>query len=427
MDVRLAEAAPTVVVVEWTTTEPVRGRIEFGDGGALALSTPMEDAAATEHRQILLGLPPLTDARLEIVVDRDGETRSAVYAVTTGGVPAVLPSLTAEGAGAGDAEGFDGGWLAVPVTADDGTATAGVVTLIDSAGRWVWGHALGPGESSLRARRARDGSGLVFNVLSLDKDVEIAPMIRHVTWEGELRAEVPATDIHHDFVELPDGRFAFLGLEPRTVDGRVVPSDVIVEVGADGSEVVWRLWDDFDRFGGVPASADIGEGETLGHANAMQYVEESDAYLVNFALLGAVALIRRDGTGVDWVLGSDTSDFAYDDEGAMRRWRSHDVRMDGDSLLMFVNDTGGEECSQVWRVDLSLDAMSAERSWSYEPECYYNYVLGGVGSLPSGDVLATWSLAGRIDQVTPAGALAWSLQASVGAGFGYSDVLPDLY
>ena len=50
---------------------------------------------------------------------------------------------------------------------------------------------------------------------------------------------------------------------------------------------------------------------------------------------------------------------------------------------MFVNETGGGECSQVWRVDLSPDRTTAARTWSYEPECYYNHAAGPVSRRPT--------------------------------------------
>lgn len=419
VEVSLAPAAPTVPVVAWTTAEPVRSRVVFGEG--LALSTPLEAEPATEHRQVLLGLPAGLDADVQIVTEDD--RRSEVRTVRTGGVPASLPTLTVTG------EGLDGGWMATSVLGDDGQGAGAVIAVIDGDGRYVWAHALGVGEASLRPRIASDGSGLYLNVLALDKEVEVPQSLRHVTWEGELVGEWPAADMHHDFVTLPGGGFAYLAVEPRQIDGFTLPSDTVVVVAPDGtSEVVWRLWDHLDRFGGAPALSEIGEGESLGHANAMQYVEEDDALLVNFALLGASALIARDGSEVRWVMGGDGTDFAYDAEGAMPLWRAHEVSLDGDALLMFVNDAGGRECSQLWEVALDFTAMTAARAWAYEPEdCTYNYVLGGVGRMLDGDVLATWSVAGRIDRVDRDEGVVWSAQASAGAGFGYGQFAPTLY
>lgn len=425
VEASISDEMPTVIIVDWTTTEAAVGRAEFGESDEYGLISPWESQPSTEHRTLLLGNPPLTEIHFTVVAD-DGETehRGGDRILETGGVASALPSLTLEpGPGA-----RSDGYVLVPIMTGDGEGALSGVAVLDAQGRYVWHRMVDEGMVPMRARRSRDGAAVLFNAgPAKESEVDFWAIYR-VDWEGHQIHAFEAPDLHHDFTELPQGGYAYLGSDFQTLGEITILLDTIVEIAQDGSLTeVWHLDEHLEAFGLDPDPADYSDGDSIGHANSIDYIEDDDAYLVSFAQLGSFALIDRSSGALLWVLGGDGSTLNYDDNN-MPHWRAHDTDLLGDSLLMFINDTAQEECSQLWEVELDLDTMEAVRTWRYLQEpCYFNYAMGSVDRLWNDHILAAWSLAGRVEELNSQGEVTWSVQAQVGAGFGYSEGLESLY
>jgi len=425
IEASLADAAPTVVRVEWTTDEPVQGMVSFGETDAYGWETPLEDAPSTEHTALLLGMPHSTEIHFAVVSQSDaGSERSADHSIVTGGVPAILPSISID-----LGERSPSAFTAIPVVADIADDEQQAVAIMDDQGRWVWATELEPGYQSLRVRLAPDGGGVVYNAVASDKESDLPSKLIQVGWDGEPILELDTPDLHHDFVLLPDGGFAYLGTEPRPVGDVTMGSDIIVAIDSSGaSQVVWTLWDHIeDDFGMVIDPENLDPSESLGHANNLQFVEDQDAWLVDFANLGSVAQIDRASGQPSWILGGtgDSFDASPDPPPA---FRAHEIQLEGDSLWMFVNDLQGDECSRLWKVGLDIENRQAavEAEYHWDP-CQYTYAMGGVNRLPLDHTLIVWSLAGRLEVLDSELTPVWAAQASLGAGFGYTSSTDSLY
>jgi len=421
----LESAAPTVVRVSWTTEEPNRGQVRFGESEAYGWETPLESVDTSEHSALLLGLPHNTEIHFAIVTSGEqDEIISSDHSIVTGGVPSTLPSLTVE-----LGERSPAPFTVVSVVADTGDDDGQVVAVVDALGRWVWAVELDPGYQALRARLARDGSGVIYNALAADKEDDLTPKIVHVAWTGERLLELDAPDLHHDFVELPEGGFAYLATEPRQVGDLHVGSDLIVELDTQGdTREAWVLWDHLESdFGVLVDAQSVDPSGNIGHANALQLLEGGDAWLVSFASLGAVARIDRASGTVTWVLGGNGDSFGASPE-PVPDFRSHEVVLDGDNLWMFVNNAGGEDCSRLWTMSLDIERASAAVTGEYHWEpCQYSYAMGGVNRIGDTYTQIVWSLAGKLEVVDETLEPVWAAQASLGAGFGYGAVTTSLY
>ncbi len=65
LSIEVDEDVVTRVHVSWTSSEPTTARVDFGVD-ALERSTPWEDEPTTDHHAVLLGLPSLSLAQLQV-------------------------------------------------------------------------------------------------------------------------------------------------------------------------------------------------------------------------------------------------------------------------------------------------------------------------------------------------------------------------
>src|SRR6185436_20956790 len=115
----------------------------------------------------------------------------------------------------------------------------------------------------------------------------------------------------HDFVELGDGTFAAIAFKEGPLPGEcnevyakskktAVLGNHIVEVAPDGTETeVWDSWDCFDPC--VDVDDSLGPGWTF--ANALDYDEDTDSYLVSLRHLSSIASISRATGECNWIFG----------------------------------------------------------------------------------------------------------------------------
>ncbi len=408
---------PTVVWVRWETATPLRSDVTASfDGGEVVVA---ESAPATEHAVMLTGLPPLTT--LDVRVTADGTGDVAETRVTTGAHPAWVPDLDYAADAPASAEG---GVTLAPVILPGGGGILG----IDAAGTVVWSW---PQDDAgfpwppFRAWLARDGQAVLYNHMAPSAE-DPGPIVR-VSLDGSAVENRAITGGHTDFVEYTPGGHLSLGSDIREVDGRKLLGDTIRELAPDGTErVVWSAWDDFSpdlakTYPNLyPADVTV---EDWTHINGIAYdADEDDVYVTATFNNAVIRVDRATGELVWWVSDYQGGDFTNVD-GAQLMTLPHSVqRVDG-GITVFSrgNPADPEACSEV--VDIALDEVTweARERWSYTaPDCLLVPYLGGAERLPGGNTLVSWTTAGRLDEVTPDGALAWQVGTSIGAAFGFS-------
>jgi hypothetical protein len=264
-----------------------------------------------------------------------------------------------------------------------------------------------------RSQILRDGSGIVYSsTLREAEPVEDSALVK-VTWDGTEEV-LPVPWLAHDFVELPDG--TLVSLTYITVDG--VQGNELVTVSSDGS--VTPGWNTFDCFDPVTHPGnDPAHGWT--HANALDYDEQTDSFLVGMRNLGTIAEVDRATNGCGAAYGGTGGTVAL--EGATF-YHQHQFERTADSLLVFDNDGAPGNESRV--LEYALDTGQLVNTLRADPPIY-SFILGDVSRQPDGDTLITWSVAGVMDRVAPDGTRKLRISAQTPAIFGFTQSLPSPY
>ncbi len=404
---------PTVVRVRWTVPEDLDDAwVSYSVDGGADRSVDADDSGEV----ILAGIPQGRSVDLQLHVVASGtEQRSRSVSVETGYLGADLPDLSLDAPAAG---GLDGGLLVTSNVVGPGAAM-----VIDEDGEVVWWFPIDDDLRTSRARLSRDGHSMLILPVNLqgieDRGVEV------VSLDGSQRSFSVVDDAHHDMVELPDGSFTFLVHEPRTLDGYgEVWGDRVVELSPDGTErQVWSTWDSF----AYDPADDVIAGPTWTHANAIDYLEDEDAYLVGLLGLSAIVKLDRASGAVLWVLGTDDSDFVTPQGDPRVLSYHHQFDTVEGGLVVFENGPPDRASSRV--VELSLDeaAGTATEVWDYWPDpSLYTYSMGGVSRLSSGRTVVNFATSGQVDVVEPDDSVVWRINAGVGGAFGYAEWEPSL-
>jgi hypothetical protein len=412
-DVRaeVSENIATVVNVHWTTAEPTVGRVEYGPTSALGQTTPLERTRATVHTQALLGLAADEPYYYRVVVE-DG-TASSANTVRTGNLPLGIPELELEG------DGHDG-FVLLPIL--DGTRAVAVV--IDPQGRIVWYHTDDRDLDFYRVRLSADGTSILYNAANVSgKPAENSELVR-VALDGSSQSSIPMPLLAHDFVEHPDGTLGAMAVEYGDFDGTTLRGDKIVEVDPAGNQrTVWTSWDCFD-----PAETpgdDIELGWTF--ANALDYDPEADAYYLGLRNFSSIVKIDRQSGACEWVLGTFGATFDIA-PGSAHFLHQHQFHIFGNHIVVFDNDGMPGQESRVLEYELDFENNVATQVWSYVTNPpVYTFVLGEPARLDNGDTFVDWSVAGRIERVTPAGEATWRVSSGAGFAFGFSTLAKSLY
>jgi hypothetical protein len=399
------DTMPTVLEVTWRTAEPTAGRVRFGVGAARDRVTP-EQAPATEHRVLLVGLP--SESAVELQVEIDGDAVGEPLTAATGALPGEAPALTVEGGGN-----------------DHFTATvlmreqAARVVLLDPEGRVTWLHEDRRGLSVFRARVAHDGEGIVYLSSIVQGGPSPDSRLVRVGWDGLETEEIAIPDLAHDFVELPDGTLVALAYETR---GDVL-GNALIEIPPGGDpRPVWSSWDCFDP--AVHLSDDPPQGWT--HANALDWDPSADAFLVGMRNLNGITQVDRATGACAWTLGGIAGDVAI--QGEQRFRHQHQFERTDDGLLVFDNDGMPGQESRILAFSLDPAAKTAKvlGQLGADPPLF-SFILGDVHRVDGGDTLVVWSAPGKMDRLDASGARTFRVSAPEGTLMGFAHWLPDPY
>lgn len=421
LEVSVATIA-TVLEVRWRTDAPLRSDVTatFGDE-TITLS---ETEADSEHHAVLVGFPPQTEVTVRVTAD--GTDAAAAAVATTGALPPWVPDLTYD---ALEPDAAEPGIRIAPVILPTGGGVIGV----DARGRVVWSY---PPQEPLmefpyRTRRSLDGEALLLN--SNADSVDMDAKLYRIPLTGDHVTVIPVRGAHSDFAEYTPGGYLALGWDIRDVgDGRLVLGDTILERAPDGTErVVWSVWDDFSPdlsqtySSFYPADPSV---EDWSHVNSLAYDPTTDRALVTTTWNSAVVAVDRASGELAWWFNDFGGTYASEDPPGRVDF-PHSVQPIDGGVLVFSrgNFNSPGACSSA--VDVALDdvALTSRETWRHTADdCLLVTFLGGAERLPGGNTLISWTTAGRLDEVTPLGDLAWSVGTPIGAAFGYAALVDGL-
>ena len=407
----------TVVRVSFDTKDETTATVLFGPGDLRYETPPTEKG--THHEALLVGLPGLTEAHYQIVVDGEEDEERTIE---TQFVPNDFPEITMTG---GDHDRFAGVSFILDGQSDP-TIKAGPA-LLDPEGRIAWYHLDHHDLQSFRTRLLKDGSGVVYNLANISGAPAENSALVKVPFDGSEETVIPVDFLAHDFVELDDGTLAAIAFEfqpipaecPGTWKGKgEVIGNKIVEIAPDGTQsVVWTSWDSYDP---CECFQDLnGDGVADGYgwtfANAVDYDEATESYLVSFHNFDTIVSLKRSTGDLNWAFGSTCTDF-HPPKEARFHWQ-HQFEWFDDRLLVFDNDglpfKGEANESRVLEFEFDPVAQTADLIWEYRLGSF-TFVLGDVQRLDGGDTMVTASVSGIMERVTPDGTSPWELSLPAG-------------
>ena len=409
---------PPTLQASWTSPEATLATVEASFGEETLRFT--EEAASTKHSVNLLGVPAQTQVDVRVLVD---DAVVAEGSATSSGLPAWVPDFDFV---ADAPEAAQPGLTFVPIFIELG----GGVVFVDERGRSVWAY---PPEDDahelvFRARMSLDGKHALFNGQALSED---GPgKIFKIALDGSTSTTAQITSGHTDFVEYtPDGYVA-IGWEIREIDGRKILGDTLVERSPEGVErVVWSTWDWFepDLTQSYPNLyvADP-EVEDWTHVNGLHYDPIEDALYATMTFDNGVAKIDRASGELIWVLSQTDGDFTLENPDLLQLPHSVQLLENGNLLVFNRGQLGSVDgYSHADELAVDEDARTVRSVWSYaDPERLLVAFLGSAERLENDNTLISWTSAGKLNEVTQDGAVAWQISTSIGAGFGFSSRYP---
>lgn len=442
--------SPLVPAVPIVTIDGPEGVafVEYGLDGAFDRRTPDQPAGA-HHEVGLLGLKARrTYAWRAVVIDGDGvRHESPAGSWTVPSPPAGLPDLTVTHAEAG----ASGGYYLVNALRPEQTT---FLAIFDGDGDWVWWKKSDDDRLVVTPEFGIDGVSVVYNESDFDKWEDYGKLVR-IRLDGTSEVQTRLELGHHDYVQLPGGRVAFLSMSFEDI---VVPglgtwpmaSDRILEgpegmVDGDPTDLIFDMFDApsltpepicphivgvDDKFG----QADVHEWT---HSNSMMWVPSEDAYYVNAKFTDWLLKIDRTTGEVLWQLNGPGGDFTlpggapvWQDVDAAALW-SHAHMSDvweGGALLFDNGDHHRPPVSSIVEVAWDEAAGTAEVVWSFpHPDGEATAALGDARRLPNGNVIATWAGLGEVTEITRDGRVVWEVSVPRELLLGRIKHTPDLY
>jgi hypothetical protein len=393
--------------VEWSTDLPgiTEASIEFGLDDTYGMTAPV-DMDDPNYRTLLLGMKAGGHSYHFRVVAKAGDQTCVGNDNTlpaTGEPPTSLPLLTFDPP---QAEGLDGGFLVFETLKQTfGTGVAdSPVYVVDGDGDFVWWYVDTGIIDVGRALQSYDGKHMwisAVNVLSQQNRVIRVNM--DGTGEQDFTEEL--NEFNHDFAVREDETLAFIAYGSNGCDD-------IKERAPDGT-----------------VTTIINSGTAVGastcHCNAIQYDRNDDTIV--FSELESSSIVKVTRTGeVVWLMSSQNP--ANASVTGIDWINQHGMHIFDENRLLFFNNNTGPNATAI-EAELTLDGGTgtATQVWSYVSDLTVQ-ILGDVQRLPNGNTLVTFSTAGEIREVNPAGEVLQTIK-SVGAGnlFGFSEKRRSLY
>jgi hypothetical protein len=431
----LGEVIPNAVVVSVDSTVEGRVFVEWAaEGSATRTTRPEPIDAGGRFEGLVIGPPSGERVSFRAVVETTSGERveGPLETLDVPYEPAEIPNVDAVGAFPGDGLGH--------IFTSLITSQATELVILNEAGRPVWFVKLPSNELVTASSLARDGSGVL--VLTTDMSLT-APqtVILSYSWDGRVLRRMILPDGHHDFVELPDGRIAWIQLEagPITISGEsidVAQDALRVSSWAETADVsqpplfsLLRDWVGPDEECDHQRHTLFYQGRELldwTHANSLDYDASRDAFLLLTHHVDEAFVISAENGELLTQIRFDEGD-PMADEG--EPWsHAHSSTMRADRLLLFDNGLHYDPPrSRVVAYDVDTETGALTETLSmWEAEERLVFALGDVKELPGDELLTSWSTLGRITRTSASGEELWALETSAGAGTGRLEWMPEL-
>jgi len=421
LEVTKGDPIQSVVHVRFDTTEVGAGRVAYALDERWH-TTDEGERGRTHEAVIWIPAGERVEFRPELVLDggtvREGRSRSVKPAKP----PRALSPLTVTVADEDRSE-ILGGRLAVNLF-DGHRAFA---TILDGQGRLLWwAEAEDSDDKVLRVRPGRDGKSVLFASYDGSR-IEDHGWITRWDLHPQVQTRTRAVGLHHDWVELPDGRLSWLSwvYENTWVDG-IGQTDLVADAirvsepgGEAGDEAqVFSMLEDYP-FEPSWSCAHMTEGGFVPgysdwtHANSLIWDDEASAWRMLVRHLDAVIEVGEDG--FHWQVGGRNSDLDVSD------WfdHGHASALTGDRWLVFDNGNHAPDprVSRVAEFTLDFQAGIAERTWErVDPEERFSGYLGDIIELPGGNRLIAWAPHGHLQEITPEGLVVWEAWSDLTVG-----------
>lgn len=409
-DVRVeATDVASVFRVRWTTSEPADAMVECDDGTVRPKQANGESTAdGLEHVVVLAGLGEGTSWSC-VAFSSGGE--SEPFTIDTPSGPPNLPDFVMTVPNTSDLDGF-------MLVAQPRTPTS--VTILDREGRRTWWYEGDEDDSFNEAWLTADGQAIWFQSIGEPK------AFHRISLDGSEALTLEIDETHHDFYASEQGGFYAIVNETRpvTYQGKTwqVSGDALVEFDEAGAEVrvVWNAWDaltlDLTQ---LPADANQYDWT---HLNCIRPAED-DTWLLSLWSLRAILRIKNSDGSLVWRFG-DGGDFEMLDDAELFDGQ-HGVELRGDTLSVFSNRNRDQsDAADLWSeaIEYTLDqeAMTAERTWSYDAgKRIYSTALGELTTRENGNRFVNWGVAGRLTELDEADEIVWQVDTDLGGTFGY--------
>lgn len=383
-------------------------------------------SAAGSHKLPLLRLRPLTTYEIRaFTLSPEGcPSQTSRVEMTTGSLPATFPQIDSQAAGT---PSFQLSLMDLRNSLPAGGQDIRWFVALDQDSQPVWYYQIPL--QILRPAAGRGVNGLVrlssgnllYNARNYGLE-EISPDGRVVR-----RVRVHRS-IHHDLLQLPDGRVLFLGAEERVVDDSPFGGDsdtrvlgdtlYVADLDADREAKVWSAFDTHDPRQRNPLWDDRTEGaKDWTHANSISLGPRGNV-LVSLKNINQVISLAPDFATVEWRLGGPGSSFDFPDPSDRFYGQHTPIDLPGDRILLFDNGNFRPDVEYSRGLELQLDfvSMTARKVWQYRhvPDVFSGR-LSNIVRLPNDNRLLNFGFQEGpkepllMVEARPGGGIAWQL------------------
>jgi hypothetical protein len=363
--------------------------------------------ASTDADQVTPPVPALDDAAgvpvLGLLPDQPYVMRPVVYgpggtvvgealAITTGPLPADLPSYVASGP----------------------DPSPGYVVI--AAGVWYRAFPSGPGlnfqaqPNGRYAARPPGNPGVWVELDALGNETRTLGCARGL----------PAR--FHDLLAARDGSYWVMCDETRTMDltgvggvaGAQVTGTVIQYVSASG-ELLFE-WNPFDHFAitDLPLADRTGANVNWTHGNALDF-DGDGSLVVSFRSLSEVTKIDTRTGAVVWRMGGLRNEITFVDSPAPAFARQHGLRVVAPSRLSLLDNMGDAAGSRAERYLVDDAQRTARLVASYGSDPAVTARLGGTTQpLPAEHTLVSFGNGDRVEEYDAQGQVVWRIDGDPG-------------
>jgi hypothetical protein len=211
-------------------------------------------------------------------------------------------------------------------------------------------------------------------------------------------------NVHHDFVELADGRILFLGVEQLfianpSLGGRrtAISGDALftLDIGSGQQQKVWSSFNNLNLL----ERPDHWLGATVGdnvddwtHANSLSFGPRGNL-LISFRHLDQVISLTPDLSSIEWRLGGVNSSFSFPNPDDQFFGQHTAQEIAPGRILLFDNGNHrpAGEYSRGLELQLDFDSLTARKVWEYRPSPdVFSGAIGNVRRLPKGHTLVNF-------------------------------------